>query len=144
MPVPSTHLLDVLLNLRTLLRGEDVHDLRAHLLTRLNAGAASARMRLTESLNDLLDLRFLLIAERDAVQHAHEAVAAMVMAALRGSCRRGRGSLLRERRERRDERNAQCRGKKKRTKGLHWMVQLLEIRCLHSNASAAGSMLRIT
>lgn len=103
------HLLYVLLDLRALLRREHVHDLLAKLLVRLAARLrihlAAARMRLTELLHDLLDLRLLLIAQFDAAQHAHEAVASVPVAVplallrLHGSLRRRLPGLLRKYRD---------------------------------------------
>lgn len=122
------HLLDVLLDLRTLLRREHVHHLLTQLLTGLRVGRAALGMGLAVLLHELLELRLLLVAQGDAVKHAHEAVAVMAAVPLTLGLRAertGRGRLvrlLREDRHRSDQRRAQGGGKKKRTKGFHWVV----------------------
>jgi len=77
-------------------------ELSSELLHRLRIARRALRMRLAEVLNDLLDLRFLLIAQVQVVEAVHEAAAAFVLAGL--SVRLGR--LLRER----DRRNCNCAG----------------------------------
>lgn len=87
LAVPAlTHLLHVLLHLRALLGREHVHDLRTKLLARL-APCLPIRLTLTisgmglaELLHELLDPRFLLIAQIHAAHHAHEAVTVSVPA----------------------------------------------------------------
>lgn len=121
------HLLNVLLHLRTLLRREYVHDLLHELLAclalSLGVGHAAFRMRLAELLHDLLDLRFLRIAQIHAAQRAHEAAVValpLTVALAVGARRRRLRGLLREYRDGGYQGDAERRRKKKRTKGFHW------------------------
>lgn len=135
--VPAlAHLLHVRLHLRLLLRREHVHELLTQLFVRraasLRVRLAAFGMRLVELLHDLLHLRFLLVGQIHAAQHAHEAVAAAVAMALplplvlrSGSALRRRlAGLLRKYRNGSNECGAQCRGNDERTKGFHWVFKL--------------------
>jgi hypothetical protein len=135
------HLLHVLLNLRALRRRKHVQHLLAQLLVRLTAclrvHPGAARMRLAELLHDLLELRFLLIAQIYAAKHAHEAVPSAVAVALPlavpglgGALRRRLPGLLRKHRDGGNQSAAQRGGKKKGTKGFHWVFNSVVKRLL--------------
>jgi hypothetical protein len=116
-----TELLYLRLELRTLLRREHVHDLRAQLFARLRVGPLALRARLPELLHDLPDLRFLLIRQIEIAKHAHRAAAMMVALPLPARCGgvRRRLRLLSEAGNGYDDRGYQGNGKKNGTKNRH-------------------------
>jgi hypothetical protein len=119
-------LLHILLDLCALLRRQYVQKLLTKLLVRLPPGLpvhlSALRLRLTELLHDLAHLRFLLIAQRDAFEHAHEAAAAMAVtlplplaSRPEGAGRRRLPGLLCKNCHGRRDGGAQRDGEKKRT-----------------------------
>lgn len=87
------HLLEVLLELRSLCRRQDIHDLLMYLIA-LGLGRADAvGVGLAKFLHDLRDLRLLGIRQIQILEHPHHAVP-MGLPLLAGRWRARRSALL--------------------------------------------------